>query len=125
MLNDPKEIVLRHWQHANARSWDAFADLLAAEEMVYEVPQTRERIVGAAGYLDFFQTWPGPWRADLVSTIAEGEHVVTVINFVTDDEQMTGIGFFELKGCKIIRITDYWPSPYEPPRRASQHVQRY
>jgi ketosteroid isomerase-like protein len=124
MFNDPKEIVLHHWQHANARSWDAFADLLAAE-LVYEVPQTRERIVGAAGYLDFFQTWPGPWRADVVNTIAEGAHVVTVINFVTDTEQMTGITFFELKAGQIARITDYWPSPYEPPRRASPYVRRY
>jgi ketosteroid isomerase-like protein len=124
MPNDPKEIVLRHWQHANARSWEAFASLLAAD-LVYEVPQTRERIVGAAGYLDFFQTWARPWQADVVSTIAEGEHVVTVINFVTDTEQMAGITFFEVRAGKIIRITDYWPSPYEPPRRASQYVQRY
>jgi ketosteroid isomerase-like protein len=124
MPNDPKDLVLHHWQHANARSWSAFASLLAAD-LVYEVPQTRERIVGAAGYLDFFQTWPGPWRADVVSTIAEGAHVVTVINFVTDAEQMTGITFFELEAGQIVRITDYWPSPYEPPRRASQHVQRY
>jgi SnoaL-like domain len=124
MSDNPEQTVLQHWQHANVRSWDAFASLLAAD-LIYEVPQTRERIVGAAGYLDFFQTWPGPWRADVMNTIAEGANVVTVINFVTDTDTMTGITFFELKAGKIVRITDYWPSPYEPPKRASHYVQRY
>jgi len=50
--------ALKHWELANARDWPGFESLLA-QDMVYEAPQTRERILGSAGYRDFFATWPG------------------------------------------------------------------
>ena len=50
-----QQLVSQHWQFANARDWTAFANLLA-EDLVYEVPQTRERVTGRAGYVDFFAT---------------------------------------------------------------------
>ena len=118
------QLALRHWGEANARAWPRFAELLSPE-LVYEVPQTRERIRGSEGYLDFFRTWPGEWRADVVNLIADEHQAVTVINFVTPTEQMTGITFFEVAAGRIARVTDHWPSPYEPPPRASRHVERY
>ncbi len=119
-----KALVLRHWEAANVRSWKEFAELLSPD-LVYDVPQTRERIRGREGYVDFFRTWPGEWRADVVEVIAEEHKAVTVINFVTPTEQMTGITFFEVAAGKIVRVTDHWPSPYEPPPRASTYVERY
>ncbi|GAA0744157.1 nuclear transport factor 2 family protein [Ideonella azotifigens] len=124
-----KALVLRHWQAANDRDWTAFAKLLA-DDLVYQVPQTREQVRGAAGYLDFFRTWPGDWRADVQQVIADEGQAVTVLNFLTERDnpqaaQMTGITFFEVQDGRITRVTDHWPEPYEPPPRASVHVTRY
>ncbi len=44
-----------------ARDWDAWSALLA-DDVVYEMPQTRERITGRAAYLAFNQTYPGEWH---------------------------------------------------------------
>lgn len=57
--------------------------------------------------------------------IADASSGASVIDFVVDDEHMTGIAFFEVNGGLIARITDFWPSPYQPPARMSTHVERY
>lgn len=124
MSTSNRDAVTRFWTTANAADWESFAALLSPD-LVYEVPQTRERISGRDGLVEFFRTWPGTWRADIVQTIADTHSAVTVINFVTPTEQMTGITFFELRDGTITGLTDYWPADYEPPERASPVVQRY
>lgn len=119
-----RAIIEAHWATANARDWNAFAALLDAD-LAYDVPQTRERIAGGAGYLDMFRTWPGDWRAEIRELVCEPEAAVCVIDFVVGDEVMTGISIFRLAQGRICRVTDYWPAPYEPPPRASPHLQRY
>lgn len=119
-----RDLVLRHWALANARDWVGFAALLA-EDVVYEVPQTRERVRGRAGYTDFFATWPQPWEARIVKCIADDAGALTVVDFVSNEPTATGLSVFEVRGGLITRITDYWPEPYEPGPRASAHVQRY
>lgn len=124
MTPDNHAIVRRFWSTANAANWDAFAALLSPD-LVYEVPQTRERVSGREDFVEFFRTWPGAWWAEVVRAIADEHSAVTVINFVTPTEQMTGITFFELSEGTITRLTEYWPSDYEPPARASPVVKRY
>lgn len=119
-----KALALQHWQAANARDWPAFAATLASE-VVYEVPQTRERVRGRANYVEFFKTWPDPWRADVTSLIADEHSAVTTITFVTEQGQETGISFFEIREGLITGITDYWPAPYDPPPRMTDRIERY
>lgn len=61
MSDTCEALVLRHWQEANRAAWDGFAALLSPD-LVYEVPQTRERIRGSIGYVDLFRTWPEPYE---------------------------------------------------------------
>ena len=117
-------LVLQHWQAANQRDWNRFAAVLGAD-VVYQVPQTRERVRGSANYLEFFQTWPGNWRAEIVQLISDERAAVTTIDFVTDQGRETGISFFEVCDGLITRITDYWPAPYDPPLRMTNCVERY
>lgn len=124
MTDTIRDIIERHWIAANARDWKTFASLLD-ENMLYEVPQTRERIRGGAGYLDLFRTWPGQWHAEIRQIIVEGNSAVCVIAFFADGEEMTGITFFEFSDGLIVRATDCWPDPYEPPERMSAFFERY
>jgi len=124
MSDATAERVQRYWALANARDWAGFGSLLG-EDIVYEVPQTRERVRGRAAYVEFNSTWPGAWCARVDSVIAEDQKAVSVITFTVDGESMTGISFFELQDQLIVRITDYWPDPYEPPPRMTSVIERY
>lgn len=120
----PRDLVAGFWRHANARDWDAFAALLE-EAVVYEVPQTRERVRGRANYVEFNRTYPGDWRVKIVEFVVEGTRAVTVIDFLDGATAQTGITIFDCAGGRIARVVDYWPSPYEPPKRMTPHVERY
>jgi hypothetical protein len=124
MTQATRDLVLLHWQLANAQEWEAFGRLLHAE-LVYEAPQSRERIRGALGYVDFFATWPQPWRAEVLRCIADEHSALTQISFISSAPAMVGLTIFDLKDGLIAKVTDYWPDPYEPGPRMSKHVQRY
>ena len=51
-MTSAHQVVAAYWAAAEARDWARFADLLA-EHVVYEAPQTRERVRGRAAYLRF------------------------------------------------------------------------
>lgn len=119
-----RDLIETYWRAANARDWDGFAALVH-QRVVYEVPQTRERVRGREDYVEFNRTWPGDWRAELVELIGEGTKGMSVIDFIVDGETMTGISVFETDGQVITRITDWWPSPYEPPPRMTSRIERY
>lgn len=123
MSDTTRSLILRHWALANARDWDAFA-ALCADDLAYEVPQTREFIASGAGYVELFRTWPGDWQARVVQLTCEGDTAACIIDFADADGVVTGISFFEVQGGRITRVTDYWPAPYDPPPRATVHMQR-
>lgn len=122
---DARDVVSTYWRTANARDWPAFG-ALCAEHIVYEVPQTRERVRGRAAYVEFNATWPGDWRADVIDLVADADKAVSVVAFVVGGRSETGISVFELAADGLIeRITDWWPAAYEPPPRQTAVVERY
>ena len=94
-------------------------------EVVYMVPQTRERVCGRDGFVDFFATWPGDWTVHVDIQLADEKHAVTRFDFIDESGTTTGITFFEFTQGLISKIVDYWPSSYEPPPRQSSFVERY
>jgi ketosteroid isomerase-like protein len=123
MTATTRALVQQFWDAANARDWDRFGALLHPD-LVYAVPQTRERANGRDGLVDVFRTWPGDWDAQVQTLIADERGAVTTIAFVIGSDCMTGISFFEFDGGLISRVTDWWPAPYEPPPRVSAWLQR-
>ena len=49
--------------------------------MLYEVPQTWERVRGDEAYLDFNLTFPGDWTLEAVRVIADSLRGCAEINF--------------------------------------------
>lgn len=96
------------------REWDAWAALLDPD-VVYEIPQTRERIRGLDNYLRFNQEYPGEWHVTPKVVIADDAHGVVWFDWVVGDESADGVAFFELSGDRITKVVDFWPEPYEPP----------
>ena len=117
-------IIHAFWRSAAARDWNTFAALLH-HEVVYDVPQTRERVRGSTAYVEFNRCYPGNWTLETRSLVADGDEAVTRVAFTVNGETATGITFFSLRDGLIDKIVDYWPEAYEPPVRLSAGVERY
>jgi hypothetical protein len=93
--------------------------------VLYEVPQTQERVRGRSAYVEFNATYPGDWSLEIEHIVANGQQAVSKVAFDVDGETATGITFFEFRDGLIARITDYWPESYEPPARMTDRIERY
>jgi SnoaL-like protein len=109
----------------DARDWDAWAMLLD-DDVIYEIPQSRERIRGRDRYLRFNQEYPGDWHLRSKLVIADEQHGVAWFEWRLDDRRDDAMAFFEFSGSgRIVRVTDFWPEPYEPPAGREHLVERY
>ncbi len=124
-MTDLRGTVERFWAAAEAREWSAFADTLA-EDVVYDLPQTRERISGRDRYVRFNREYPGDWHVRIERIVAEPGQVVTWIHVTAGLEEMYAVSFFTGDGSgRISAITDFWPEPYEPPAGRDHLAERY
>ncbi|MFC9913811.1 nuclear transport factor 2 family protein [Streptomyces sp. NPDC127197] len=124
-MTDPRKTVERFWATAEARDWDAFAETLA-EDVVYTLPQTREKISGRDRFVQFYKEYPGDWHLRTERLVAEPDHVVSWIHATVGPEEMYAISFFTFTGDgRIDSITDFWPEPYEPPAGREHLTERY
>ena len=106
-----------------ARDWDAFGTVLS-EDLMYEMPQTRERISGRDKYLRFNREYPADWTCTVTRLIADRTTAAGSMNFTVGDQELVGLVYFELHDGLINRITDFWPEPYEPPRGREHLTER-
>ena len=106
-----------------ARDWDAWTALLA-DDVVYDMPQTRELIKGRASFLEFNQTYPGEWHLTPKVVIADDERAVVWFDWRMGEESGESQTFLEIDAGRITRVTDFWPEAYDPPERAVS-VERY
>jgi ketosteroid isomerase-like protein len=117
--------VEKYWATAGARDWAAFAALLT-EDVVYELPQSKERITGKEKYLRFNREYPGNWQPSVHRIVAEADGGVSWIKMETDGEVVDAVTFFEADEQGLFtRITDFWPEDYEPPKGREHLVERY
>lgn len=126
--------VEAYWTAAEARDWSAFGATLA-EGVVYDLPQTRERIHGKERYLRFNQEYPGDWhvRVERIVADAEGRQAAARTGFTVTGEQegdpeqeLDAIHFFTFDEEGLITgVTDFWPESYEPPAGRGHLVERY
>ncbi|MCX5141206.1 MULTISPECIES: nuclear transport factor 2 family protein [unclassified Streptomyces] len=124
---DPRATVGRYWTAADLRDWDTFAATLA-DEVVYDLPQTRERIRGKEPYLAFNREYPGDWRVRVERIVADrdGRQVAVRTLFTVDGQELHAVHFFTFDAQgRIDGITDFWPEPYEPPAGREHLVERY
>ena len=108
-----------------ARDWEGWAALLHPE-VVYEIPQSRERIRGRDRYLRFNQEYPGDWHLRIKVAIADNEHGVAWFGWeLPGTEPADGMAFFAFSDGLITSVTDFWPEPYEPPPGREHLVERW
>jgi SnoaL-like domain len=122
------ELVERFIVSLEARDWAAWAALLHPG-VIYEIPQSRERIRGRDRYLRFNQEYPGDWHLRPKVIIADERHGVAWFEWRLgdrpDESSADAMAFFEFDGGLITRVTDFWPEPYEPPPGREHLVERW
>ncbi|MHC3819032.1 MULTISPECIES: nuclear transport factor 2 family protein [unclassified Streptomyces] len=124
---DPRATVESYWSAADRRDWDTFATTLT-DDVLYDLPQTRERIRGKERYLSFNRDYPGDRRVRVERIVADrdGPQVAVRTLFTADDQELHAVHFFTFDAQGLIsEITDFWPEPYEPPAGREHLVERY
>ncbi len=117
--------VNRFIEALEARDWEAWAALLHPD-VVYEIPQSRERIRGRDRYLQFNKEYPGDWHLRLKVSIADARNGVAWFGWeVEGSEPADGIAFFTFSEGLITSITDFWPESYDPPPGREHLVERW
>jgi hypothetical protein len=113
-----------------ARDWEAWESLMSPD-VVYVMPQTHERIRGRAAYREFNETYPGEWH--LTPHLVIGNDWQAVVWFhwrldAPDGSSETGDAqaFFEFDTAgAIVKVTDFWPEPYDTPARPAGMVETW
>jgi SnoaL-like domain len=125
-MSNAHDAVAAYWAAAEARDWVAFADLIA-ENVVYEAPQTRERVRGRDAYLRFnAEGFPGDWHLTVQQIVGQDQHAASWIQMAEGADRYPGLCIFDLDpDGRIARITDFWPEPYDPPASRARLVERY
>ncbi len=123
-MADNRDLVERFIDTLDARDWATWSALLHPD-VVYEIPQTRERIRGRERYVQFNQEYPGDWHLRPKLVIADDEHGVAWFEWRLGDDVDDGMAFFEFSDGLITRITDFWPERYEPPPGRGHLVERW
>jgi ketosteroid isomerase-like protein len=119
------DVAARYWAAIDARDWEGLGELLA-DTVVYELPQTRERIGGRAAYVQFNREYPGDWHVTVERLTGSGRHAATWTSFVVDGRTETGLTFLDLDDHgRIAHITDFWPEAYDPPPGREHLVERW
>ncbi len=119
-----KAVVAAFADTLERRDWPAFAALLDAD-VVYEVPQTRERIRGRDRYVTFNAEFPGDWHIEPVLLLGDDHDGSMLFRWTLDGESALAIAYFEVEAGRITKITDFWPDPYEPPPGREHLTERW
>jgi limonene-1,2-epoxide hydrolase len=111
------------WAMFEKQDWDAAADFYA-EDAVQEWPQSGERIRGRDNIMAINRNYPGFPKATPRRTLAHGDIVVSEHVLDYGGEIYNNVSVFELKDDKIVKQTDYFAAPFDPPRWRAQWVEK-
>ncbi|RKN50608.1 nuclear transport factor 2 family protein [Micromonospora endolithica] len=124
-MTGAEDTVLAYWAACEAREWERLGTLLA-EDVVYHLPQTRERITGRAAFLRFNRDYPDGWHLRVTRAVGAGSRAATWITCDYAGSSLAATSFFDLDEAGLIAtVTEFWPEPYEPPPGRAHLTERY
>ena len=119
-----RTLVRSFAESLDRRDWNAFAAVMSPD-VVYELPQTRERIRGRERYVRFNAEYPGDWHVEPQLVLGDGDHGVLLFRWTLESTATLAVAFFEIDGEHIVKVTDLWPEPYDPPAGREHLVERW
>ncbi len=120
-----RQVAHSYVDHLERRDWPGLAALLT-DSVVYEMPQTRERIHGVDAFLRFNIEYPGHWQLRIRRVVADGNLAALWLDVRVDVEQQDACVWLEVSEHGLInKIVDYWPASYDPPLGREHLVERW
>ena len=112
-------------ERVEGRDWEGLAGLVHPD-VVYELPQSRERIRGRDNFVRFNAEYPGAWHIEPNVVLGDDHHGAMLFTWRSDGEPGAyAVAFFEVDGEYITKVTDFWPEPFEPPPGREHLVERW
>ncbi|MEV6965383.1 nuclear transport factor 2 family protein [Hamadaea sp. NPDC051192] len=122
---ETRRTALDYVDSLEQRDWPRWSALLA-DDVVYEMPQTRERVHGRDGFVRFNVEYPGDWHLAVRRVVADGRYAALWLDVRVAEDRMDACVWLEIGADgTITKVTDYWPDPYEPPAGREHLVERY
>jgi ketosteroid isomerase-like protein len=118
------DIVQEFWALMATNDFASVYDVLAAN-FVLEWPQSKERIRGAANFVQMNQEYPahGRWQFTIHRVVGSDTEAVSDVT-VTDGVQTARvISFFTVAQGRITRLVEFWPEPYAAPANRAHLVE--
>ncbi len=124
-MTDNRDLVERFIATLEARDWDAWVETMHPD-VIYELPQSHERIRGRDRYLQFNQEFPGDWHLSPKVVLADEQHGVVWFTWtVGDSTPDDAMAFFAFSDGLISSVTDFWPEAYDAPPGREHLVERW
>jgi ketosteroid isomerase-like protein len=118
---------VRHlFELLEARGWDDLRPLLA-EDLLYEVPQTRERVRGREQYIRFCIEFPAEWHLAVDRVVADDatRQAAVWVKALSDGVPADNLAFLTFdEAGRLAHVADFWPEAYEPPPGRPDVVER-
>lgn len=122
---ETRRIAISYVESLEQRDWPRLTALLA-EDVVYEMPQTRERIRGRSAFLQFNMENPGDWHLRVRRVVADGDLAALCLDVRVGSDGQDACVWVEVSKERLInRVTDHWPEPYDPPPGREHLVERW
>lgn len=117
----PGAVVQRYWALMAGNDFHAVGAVLA-DDFVFELPQSGERIRGREAYAAMNAAYPahGAWRFAVRRLLADGADVMTETDVSDGVVHGRALSLFVVRDGRITHLVEYWPEPFAPrPERAS------
>lgn len=120
-----RRVATEYVERLEARDWPGLTALLT-DTVVYEMPQTRERIRGRHDVVRFNTEYPGDWHLAVRRVVADGRFAALWLDTRVGDEHQDACVWLDLAEDGLVaRVVDFWPDPYEPPAGREHLAERY
>lgn len=120
-----RALVERYWALMAGNDFHAVGEVLA-DDFVFDMPQSGERIRGRAAYGAMNTAYPsaGPWRFEVRRLLVDGDAAATEVDVTDGDVRARALTWFAVCAGRIARIVEYWPEPFAPSPDRAQWVER-
>lgn len=115
-MDDPnRALVERYWALMAGNEFESVGTVLA-DDFVYDLPQSGERIRGRAAYAAMNAAYPahGRWRFDVHRILVDGDAAMTEADVTDGVVRGRALSLFDLRDGRIVRLVEYWPEPFAP-----------
>jgi ketosteroid isomerase-like protein len=99
-------------------------DQVFADDAVVEYPQSGERMRGRANIRPVEENYPGLPEVTIRRKLVVGDLALVESDLDYQGKPYQEVSIFEFRDGKIVRLTQYFPEPFEAPESRARWVER-